>query len=326
MDALPIAEQSGLEFASTNGAAHACGHDLHVAGLVGAARILAAHRHELAGDVLFMFQPGEEGHAGARAMLDEGLLEVAGRRPDAAYALHVRSAELPGGTFSTRPGALLAASDELRVRVVGAGGHGSAPQFTKDPVPVVCEIVTALQMAVTRSFDVFDPVVLSVGVIRAGVQRNIIPDDAFLEATVRGFSHSAQEKAEVVFPRVVRHVAAAHGLSAEVHYGNVYRPTINDADEYELMKSVALEVFGHDRFMVQANPYTQAEDFSEVLSEVPGAYIFLGTCPTEDFHDAPFNHSTTAVFDDRWLADGAVFLAELAVRRMEQQISPALRA
>ena len=188
MDALPLDENSGEPFASTNGAMHACGHDLHVAGLVGAARLLCARKDELAGDVLFMFQPGEEGDDGAGVMLEEGILDVAGRRPDAAYGLHVIAGTAPAGVFAGRPGPFMAAADEIHVRVIGAGGHGSQPFLTKDPVPVICEMVLALQTMVTRQFDIFDPVVLTVGRIAAGTKENIIPDEARFDATIRTFT------------------------------------------------------------------------------------------------------------------------------------------
>jgi hippurate hydrolase len=163
MDALPVTEDLPLDFVSEHvGLMHACGHDLHVAGLVGAARILHELRDELEGDVVFMFQPGEEGPGGAKPMIDEGLLTAAGRRVDAAYALHVYSSEHPLGTWFGRPGPLMAAADEVKVRVVGEGGHGSQPFRAKDPIPVACEIVVALQTLVTRQFDVFDPVVVTV--------------------------------------------------------------------------------------------------------------------------------------------------------------------
>ena len=158
------AEEVDVDYASERpGLMHACGHDLHVAALVGAARILDELRDQLVGDVVLMFQPAEEGPGGAEPMIDEGLLEAAGRPVDAAYAVHVYSSDHPRGVWFGRPGALMAAADEVRVRVRGLGGHGSAPHRTKDPVPAACEIVLALQTAVTRRFDVFDPVVLTVG-------------------------------------------------------------------------------------------------------------------------------------------------------------------
>src|SRR5262249_37221196 len=177
MDALPVTERTGLGYASTiDGTMHACGHDLHSAMLAGAARLLSARQADLPGSVVFMFQPGEEGHGGARFMIEEGVLEAAGERPAAAYALHVASAELPAGVFSSREGTMMAAAEALNVTVHGRGGHGSEPHHAADPIPVACEIVTALQVLVTRTFDIADPVVITVGSFHAGTTNNVIPD------------------------------------------------------------------------------------------------------------------------------------------------------
>src|SRR5262249_23254330 len=190
MDALPVTERTGLDYASrTGGVMHACGHDLHTAMLAGAARLLAARRRELPGTVVFMFQPGEEGHAGARHMISEGVLDAAGQRPVAAYALHVASAEWPAGGVSTRPGPLPAAAPEPHAAPApGRGGTGSEPHHAADPIPAACEMVTALQTLVTRKFDVFDPIVITIGSFHAGTTDNVIPDDATFLATVRSFS------------------------------------------------------------------------------------------------------------------------------------------
>src|SRR5581483_11770780 len=170
MDALPVTEETGLPWASAiPGAMHACGHDLHTAMLAGAARLLSAQRESLPGSVVFMFQPGEEGFAGARHMINEGVLAAAGSAPVAAYALHVTSNRLPCGVFSTRPGPMLAAADQITVTVRGRGGHASMPHRSADPIPAACEMVIALQTLVTRKFDVFDPVVITVGSFHAGI-------------------------------------------------------------------------------------------------------------------------------------------------------------
>jgi hippurate hydrolase len=317
MDALPVTEQTGEEFSSRHeGVMHACGHDLHTAGLVGAARLLAARREELAGDVVFMFQPGEEGFDGAGHMINEGVLEAAGRPVVAAYGLHVLSSMLPRGVFGARPGPLMAASAGLFVRVVGAGGHGSRPHSALDPIPAACEMVTALQTMVTRRMDVFDPVVVTVGSFHAGTRRNIIPDDATFEATVRSFSAAAAEQVREHAVRLCEHIAAAHGLRVEVSYDAEYPVTVNDPAEYEFAAATAREVFGEERFTELANPLTGAEDFSRVLERVPGAYVFLGACRTDDPESAPTNHSPRAAFDDSVLPDAAALLAELAVRRL----------
>jgi hippurate hydrolase len=317
MDALPVTEQTGEEFTSRHpGVMHACGHDLHTAGLVGAARLLAARRAELAGDVVFMFQPGEEGMDGAGHMIAEGVLAAAGRPVEAAYGLHVLSSSLARGVFSSRPGPLMAASDGLFVRVVGAGGHGSTPHDALDPVPAACEMVTALQTMVTRRFDVFDPVLLTVGSFHAGTRRNIIPDDATFEATVRTFSTQASAQVREHAVRVCESIAAAHGLRVEVRYDSEYPATINHEAEYHFVAETVREVFGEERFEEMANPKTGSEDFSRVLQEVPGAYFFLGACVTDDPDSAPTNHSPRAAFDDSVLSDGAALLAELAMRRL----------
>src|SRR5579864_5786813 len=193
MDALPVTEETGLPYASAiPGAMHACGHDLHTAMLAGAARLLSARRAELPGSVIFMFQPGEEGYAGARHMINEGVLEAAGERPVAAYALHVSSNRLACGVFSTRGGAMLAAADQITVTVHGRGGHASTPHRAADPIVVACEMVTALQTLVTRKFDVFDPVVITVGSFHAGTTDNVIPDEARFWATARSYSAAAR--------------------------------------------------------------------------------------------------------------------------------------
>jgi hippurate hydrolase len=317
MDALPVTEQTGVEFSSRHdGVMHACGHDLHTAGLVGAARLLSARRAELAGDVVFMFQPGEEGMDGAGHMIAEGVLAAAGRPVEAAYGLHVLSSEIPRGMFWSRPGPLMAASDGLFVRVVGAGGHGSTPHNSLDPVPAACEMVTALQTMVARRFDVFDPVVLTVGSFHAGTRRNIIPDDATFEATIRTFSPAVSARVREYAVQLCQSIAAAHGLQVEVRYDNEYPATINHAAEHEFVADTVREVFGSDRFAEMANPMTGSEDFSRVLNNVPGAYLFLGACVTDDPASAPSNHSPRAAFDDSVLSDGAALLAELAMRRL----------
>ncbi|MFD5922929.1 M20 family metallopeptidase [Kitasatospora sp. NPDC058201] len=317
MDGLPVTEKAPLPFAADNGAMHACGHDLHTTMLAGAAHLLAARREQLRGDVVFMFQPGEEGWDGAGAMLAEGVLDAAGRLPVAAYALHVASA-LPHGEFSSRRGPILAASDALNVTVHGAGGHGSAPHRAKDPIPAACEMVTALQTMVTRRFDVFDPVVITVGLLRAGTQRNIIPETARFEATVRTFSAETRSKVADVVVELVESIAAAHGLRAEVDHRFEYPVTVTDGAETDFLADTVREVFGEERFQTMANPMTGAEDFSRILAAVPGSFAWLGAAPKgiDDPADLPLNHSPYAEFDDAVLPDGAALYAELATRRL----------
>ncbi|WP_285727899.1 M20 metallopeptidase family protein [Psychromicrobium xiongbiense] len=318
MDGLPVTELVDVPFKSTNGAMHACGHDMHVAGLVGAARILHALRAELPGDVVFMFQPAEEGPGGAKSMIDEGLLEAAGRRVDAAYGLHVMSDQMPAGIWTGRAKTLMAAPDILRVRFVGQGGHGSAPFRANDPIPALCEAVGALQTLVTRHFDIFDPVVVTVGHIAGGSKDNIIPDDAAFEATVRTFSPENRAKVEELSVQLMKGLAEGHGLLAEVEFERVYPVTVNDETEFAFTRSVIEELCGAERFVEMQNPIPGGEDFSYVLEEVPGTFVFLGASVHQDLSEADGNHSPRAAFDDAVLADGAAVLAELAVRRLNR--------
>ena len=319
MDALPVTEDLDLAYASTHaGLMHACGHDLHVAGLVGSARILHGLRDQLAGDVVFMFQPGEEGPGGADVMIREGLLDAAGRRVDAAYALHVYSAEFPRGVWFGRPGPLMAAADEVRVRVIGEGGHGSAPFRSRDPIPAACEMVLALQSMVTRAFDVFDPVVVTVGRIAGGTKDNIIPDDAVFEATLRTLSEDNRAAVRERIERLVTGIAAAHGLGVEVDFTIGYPVTVNDPDEYAFATDTIVDMFGSDRYATMLEPEMGSEDFSFVAQQVPSAYVNLSVCPSEDWESAPDNHSPRAEFDDALLPDAAALLAELALRRLSR--------
>jgi amidohydrolase len=318
MDALPLTERSGVPYASTiPGAMHACGHDLHTAMLAGAARLLCARQDELAGNVIFMFQPGEEGPGGARIMLAEGLLEAAGEPPVAAYALHVASSLLPCGLVASRPGTIMAAADTFHVTVHGRGGHGSQPYRAADPVPAACEIVVALQTMVTRQFDVFDPVVVTVGLFQAGTADNVIPDDAHFVATVRTFSPQARAAVALAAPRLARDVATAHGLTATAEFADGYPVTVNNPAELEFAEQTVAELLGDGRYVTAPDPLTGSEDFSYVLEQVPGAFLMLGACPAEsDVSTAPFNHSAEAVFDDSVLPAGTALYAELALRRL----------
>jgi amidohydrolase len=317
MDALPVAERSGSDFAATGDVMHACGHDMHTAMLVGAARLLSEQREKLSGDVVFMFQPGEEGFDGAGHMVKEGVLDATGQRVDAAFALHVTSGLLPAGLFAARPGPIMAAADVLRVTVRGAGGHGSSPHRAKDPIPAACEMVTALQTFVTRRFDIFDPVVITIGAFHAGTQHNIIPDTAYFEATVRSFSHEAHARILAESEDVCRGIAAAHGLEVDAECAELYPVTVNTAEQVTAVEQMIADIHGEGRFLELPNPVAGSEDFSRVLDQVPGAFVFLGaTLPERDPSTAPFNHSPEAAFDDSVLADGVALYAEFARRTL----------
>ena len=319
MDALPVTEETGLDFSSEiDGAMHACGHDLHTAMLVGAAKLLSKHRDQLEGDVVFMFQPGEEGFDGAGHMIAEGVLDAAGTRVTSAYGMHVTSSVEPRGVFTTKPGTMLASVDELHVAVRGAGGHGSMPHLSKDPIVVAAHMVGDLQVLVTRNFDIFDPIVVTVGYFHAGTKANIIPSEAKFEATIRSFSLAAREKILREAKLLCEKTAEAYGLEVDVLVIGLYPVTINNSEHVQFVTDTAKDVFGAGAFIPMEFPNPGAEDFSRVLLEVPGSYMFLGACTTDDYATAANNHSALATFDDSVLIKGVEMHAELAIRALRR--------
>jgi len=315
MDALPVQEETGLEFASeVEGVMHACGHDAHVAMLVGAARLLVRHRDKLSGSVIFMFQPGEEGYHGARYMLEEGL-DVGGVAPAAAFALH-GGALFPAGTVGTRPGPILASGDSIEAVIHGRGGHASAPHDCLDPIPIACEIVQALQTFVTRRVDVFDPAVITIAKIEAGSTRNVIPETARMLGTIRTVSERTRERVLEGVERLVKGLAAAHGAEAEVKLIRGYPVTVNDQDITSFASRVAGELLGEDRVRLMPTPMMGSEDFSYVLRQVPGTLMFLGTRPDGDAPAIP-NHSNRMVVNETAMATGVALHAAVALRFLD---------
>lgn len=316
MDALPMPEETGLDFASSiPGVMHACGHDAHVAMLAGAAKILAARADTLRGEVRFMFQPGEEGHHGARFMLDDGLLggEGTGQAlPDAAFALHVMP-NAPHGLIGGREGPLLAAADQIAIEVTGRGGHASMPHDTLDPVPVACEIVLAIQTMVARRYSVFDPVVVTISKIEAGTAHNVIADTARMSGTMRTLSAAQRARLKEELPLLAAGIAGAHGMTAEVTILEGFPVTLCDGRAVDFGESVAHEMFGPQSFLRLADPIMGAEDFAYVLEKVPGAMFFLGVSHQgADWQHCCGIHSTKMMVDEKVLPQGAAYLAGLA--------------
>ncbi|HET8613433.1 MAG TPA: M20 family metallopeptidase [Sphingomonas sp.] len=312
MDALPMHEDTGLPFASgTAGAMHACGHDSHVAMLVGAARLLSARRDALKGTVLFMFQPGEEGWHGARHMIGDGLLDPL---PDAAFAFHVMP-NAPHGLFTGKSGPLLASADKIRVTVHGKGGHASMPQDALDPVPIACEIVGAIQSWVTRRVAVSDPAVVTIAKIEAGTTDNVIPESAFLLGTIRTLSPGTRTAVQEGLRRLAEGIAAAHGASASVEFEQGFPPTICDARAVDLARATVEDVFGAESWVGMTAPVMGAEDFSYVLEKVPGAMLFLGASENgSDWRSCCGLHSNRMVLDESVMARGAALHAAIAER------------
>ncbi len=312
MDALPMPEDTGLDYASSKpGRMHACGHDAHTAMLLSAAALLASKREQLAGDVKFFFQPGEEGHFGAKLMLDEELL-AGTEAPRAAFAIHV-DPRLPVGCVASRPGAVMASADVWTVEIVGAGGHASMPHDTLDPIPVACEIVNTLQTMVTRRISACDPVVITTTKIEAGTAANIIPESAKLLGTLRATSEHARLSAEEGIHRVVQGIAQAHGVEATVNVIEGYPVTFNEPDFTDFARGVATNLFGEDAYLDLPTPIMGAEDFSFLLQRWPGTFVFLGLKPRGVKKPAPC-HSNRMLLEEAGLAHGVALHAAVAMR------------
>lgn len=311
MDALEMPENTGLPFASeVDGRMHACGHDAHVAMLLGATQLLRDRRKDLRGRVILMFQPGEEGHGGAKVMIDEGLFTAHGK-VDRAFAIHISSV-VPSGFITCRPGTILASSDEFRITVSGAGGYASMPHDARDPVPVACEIVTALQSMVTRRVPAFDPAVVTVTKLQAGTAFNVIPETVECEGTVRAVSDGTREMVIGLIKQVAENVAAAHGCIAIVEMVELNYPvTVNDPEAANRTLSVARSLIG-DRAVRMPSPAMGAEDFSYVLQAVPGSMAILGASPPGVEHPAP-NHSNRMIIDEPAMATGIALYAAMAL-------------
>lgn len=318
MDALPMPEETGLDYASTvPGTMHACGHDAHTAMLVGAAELLCARRDALTGEVRFMFQPGEEGWHGARYMIEDGLIGGPGTGrdlPDAAFALHIMP-NAPHGLVAGRSGALMASADQIDIVVEGAGGHASMPHQTRDPMPVACEIVSALQAMVTRRFDIADPVVVTIARIEGGTTHNVIADRVAMKGTMRSLSSGNRTRLRAMVQQLAQGIAGAHGLEARVSITEGFPVTLCDARAVDFGERTSRDLFGPAAFRRLDAPIMGAEDFAYVLEQVPGAMFFLGVAHEgEDWANCCGIHSPRMMLDESVMPQGAALLAGLAER------------
>lgn len=327
MDALPVTEQTGLPFASTattefngqqTGVMHACGHDAHTAILMGVAEALADMRAELPGEVLFVFQPAEEGapegeEGGAKLMLEEGIFE--GFRPDAVFGLHVFST-LNADTLAVRAGPTMAASDTFDMRVIGRQTHGSRPWGGVDPVVAAAQIVTQAQAIVSRQMDIsHQPAVLTFGTIHGGIRHNIIPDEVELTGTIRTFDDAMRTDILARLGHVAEHVAAANGATVEarIPVREGYPVTFNNVALTERMRPSLAAAAGEGK-LIEMPLVMGAEDFSMYAREVPGVFFFLGATPVgEDPAEAPSNHSPHFDVDESALDLGLRAMLQLSL-------------
>ncbi len=311
MDCLAMSEETRLPYASKNqGYMHACGHDGHTTMLLGAARFLAKSR-DFAGTVYAVFQPAEEGMAGAKAMMDDGLFT---RFPiDVFYGLH-NAPWVPLGSMAVRNGAMMAAADRIEITIEGKGGHGGMPQFVSDPILAAAHVITAIQSIASRNADPADSVVVSICAMEAGVMNtyNVIPREVKLIGTVRTYRKEAQAMVAEKLKQIVEYTAAAFGSTGRVNFIYGYPATINHKREAELAAEVGRSVFGPENVITEIFPNTGGEDFSFFLEAVPGAYIWVGQQCDGNF---PIHHPKYD-FDDRIIPNGAGLLAAIAQREL----------
>ncbi len=313
MDGLPIKEETGLEFSSTTGNMHACGHDGHTAMLLGAATYLNSHRDEFKGAVKLLFQPGEEAPGGAKPMIDEGALQ--NPKVDAVFGLHSGqlSQELVPGQVGFRHGSMMAAPDRFVININGKGSHGAYPEQSKDPIVIASELILALQTLVSREKKATDPAVLSVCRIEGGFNHNIIPNKVELEGTVRTTSPDLRN----YFKKRIEDYCAAfsmmHGINIEADYQFFYPPLINDVDFTDLAIAEAEKLLGKERVLVLENPIMGGEDMAYFLEEAPGTFMFLSNPYPVDDVCYPHHHPKFDT-DEQYLKDGAMLLAKVAIK------------
>jgi amidohydrolase len=294
---------------------HACGHDLHMAGLVGAVHELHRRRDEFRGDVLAVFQPGEEGAGGAELMISEKAHLITGQEPIASYGVHVLS-YVEAGTFHCREGEVMGAAILFELELLGRGGHAARPHMALDPVSTATLVVQAIQTFVAQNSSPADPIVVTVGSLTAGTAANVIPSRALLKISLRTTSHQKARRSYAKIRGIASAIAEAFGLRLRAQVGPDLGPTVTDAEGAALVRTTATELFGADRYRELVVPEMISEDFSLFLEETGGAFVLVGAAMPGDPQRLPTNHSPDARFDDSVVPDVTSLLTELAIRQL----------
>lgn len=313
MDALPIEEEVDVPYKSTvKGVMHACGHDSHAAGLLGAALILNELKDEISGNIKFAFQPAEENHGGAKPMIDAGILE--NPKVDAAFGLHVWG-PLSEGKALTIKGPMMAAPDNIRIKLIGKGGHASMPNELIDPVIMASEVILSLQTIVSRKIDPLEPVVISCCTVHGGSAQNVIPNEVEITGTVRTLNEEVRKKMPELIEQTIKGITEIYNGSYEFDYSFGYPCLINDINSADLLIKSTKKIIGDENVSTLAKPVMGGEDFSYFTQEVPSAFIFLGIA--KDMSNPPVHHHPKFSFDSKNTVTSAEILAQVAIDFLE---------